>query len=78
MQSPGFNTFNVQSRSDFESVYVRQTADGQFQLVAQWVRCIGSDFTFDEEVIATADIPQELPLLSIGRDFEMPPHPSLR
>lgn len=69
----------LQSESNFECVYVRQEGN-QFQLVGQWICCIGSDFTFDEEVLATADTPQGLPLLSIGRgfDFEMPPRPSLR
>jgi hypothetical protein len=67
----------IRMHTNLQCVYVRPIGE-RFELVAQWIAMVGDDFTFEEEVIATADTPNKLPLFSIGRDFVMPPAPWLR
>lgn len=76
-QRPFGGAVQVRNAFTFQSVYVRPDGD-RFQFVAQWVRIIGGDFTIDEEILATADTPNDLPLFSVGRDFSMAPRPSMR
>jgi hypothetical protein len=61
-------------RFTFQCLYVRPAGD-RFELIAQWIAVINDDFTFDEQVLATADTPNDLPLDRIGRDFVMPSPP---
>lgn len=47
-------------QGSMESLYIRERADGLFELVQQCVTAIGDDFTFDEVILATAATPIKL------------------
>lgn len=64
-------------RSSFVCVYIRPTGD-QFELVIQWIETIGTDFTFDEEVLLTSNTPRALLAYFHDPDFDWPVRPSLR
>lgn len=64
-------------RRNFECIYIRPVGE-RFELVIQWVVTIDTDFTFDEEVLATSDTPLALIVYFASDTFQWPVPPSLR
>lgn len=57
---------NIKPSANWNALYIRPTSDNRFELVVQHIAAANDDFTFDEQVVATADMPIDLMLRAHG------------